>query len=247
MMRLLSSSILLLLLRLANATVDCSSASCVARLGMRFSQTVSDTQKAHISKPHTYTGDKIYPCSSTFLGMKTGYGTLGGFFVSAGRPEDEKTYYAITNAHVIAEGKTSATDHAGKYIDIEICTDDGFILGLVKAVHLRYDAAFIEIAPRVQIECNLPTPPNDMYDYGQMLFPEMVMQLPLAREECDRDHGTHSMRKSMVLKYVVFVSYPSNNTMSIEIFNSNTDTGHARVGHNHLVRGSSETRRRTYR
>ena len=127
-MRLLftSSVLLLLVLRLANA-IDCSTASCVAKLG-----------------------DKIFPCSSTFLGMKMGYGTLGGFFETAVRPEDEKTYYAITNAHVIAEGETSHADHAGKYIDTEICTDDGFILGKVKAYHTKYDAAFIEIAPHVR-------------------------------------------------------------------------------------------------
>ncbi len=40
-----------------------------------------------------------------------------------------------------------------------------------------------------------------MYDYGQILFPETVMQLPLARDECDREHDTHRMRKSLVMKY----------------------------------------------
>jgi len=36
-----------------------------------------------------------------------GFGTLGGFFESKDMPNNERTFYAITNAHVVASGDVS--------------------------------------------------------------------------------------------------------------------------------------------
>ena len=66
------------------ALVDCASTECVVNMG-----------------------DRLFPCSSTLFGIEMGFGTLGGFFESKDMPNNERTFYAITNAHVVASGDVS--------------------------------------------------------------------------------------------------------------------------------------------
>jgi hypothetical protein len=85
-------------------------------------------------------------------------------------------------------------------IGVDICTSN-FVLGKVAAYNHNFDTAFVQIDSNVKVNCNLPSPPNEMYNIGE-LFLQQVVQLPLVRDECERVKASNSIRRdTLVMKY----------------------------------------------